>query len=45
MTLERFWHELSTWSQATFGLDVERGPQEPLKHLAKGSPRGYGQAE
>ena len=23
------------WSQATFGLDTERGPQGPLKHLAK----------
>lgn len=26
---------LSTWSQATFGTDAERGPTGPLKHLQK----------
>lgn len=26
---------LSIWSQATFGLDTERGPEGALKHLRK----------
>jgi ParB family transcriptional regulator, chromosome partitioning protein len=34
-TLELFWKEQADWSQATFGLDSERGPIGPLKHLAK----------
>lgn len=29
------WETLSEWSQATFGLDSQRGPIGPLKHLAK----------
>jgi hypothetical protein len=34
MTLERFWTEHADWSQKTFGSDIERGPEGPLKHLA-----------
>lgn len=30
-----FWPAQAEWSQATFGLDSERGPIGPLKHLAK----------
>lgn len=33
--LQQFWDEQAEWSQATFGLDSERGPVGPLKHLAK----------
>jgi hypothetical protein len=35
LTLDQFWEELGEWSQATFGSDTVRGPQGPLKHLAK----------
>lgn len=35
MILERFWIEQGKWSQETFGLDSERGPIGPLKHLEK----------
>ena len=35
LSLEEFWTHLSVWSQATFGEDKVRGPQGPLKHLAK----------
>jgi hypothetical protein len=35
LTLEQFWHVQGAWSQATFGLDGERGPAGPLAHLAK----------
>lgn len=35
LSLSEFWDALSEWSQATFGSDQERGPQGPLKHLAK----------
>lgn len=35
LTLSEFWEELSVWSQNTFGSDEVRGPQGPLKHLAK----------
>lgn len=35
MNLDKFWNELSVWSQATFGSDSVRGPQGPLKHLKK----------
>lgn len=31
----RFWKALGDWSQATFGLDKDRGPIGPLKHLIK----------
>lgn len=31
--LEYLWHDLSEWSQKTFGSDSERGPIGPLKHL------------
>jgi hypothetical protein len=34
-TLKDFWEDLSVWSQSTFGKDKLRGPQGPLKHLAK----------
>lgn len=34
-TLRMFWHSQAEWSRATFGSDTERGPQGPLKHLAK----------
>lgn len=34
-SLESFWNQQAAWSQATFGLDSERGPSGPLKHLAK----------
>jgi hypothetical protein len=34
VTLERFWGEHADWSQKTFGSDIERGPEGPLKHLA-----------
>ena len=27
--------DIGQWSQRTFGLDTERGPVGPLKHLAK----------
>lgn len=30
-----FLQQQSEWSQATFGLDSERGPIGPLKHLEK----------
>lgn len=30
-----FWKQLSRWSQETFGMDRERGPAGPLKHLLK----------
>lgn len=33
--LKNFWHEQAEWSQKTFGTDQERGPEGPLKHLAK----------
>lgn len=33
--LNAFWKAQAAWSQATFGLDSERGPIGPLKHLAK----------
>lgn len=33
--LVNFWKEQAEWSQNTFGLDSERGPIGPLKHLAK----------
>jgi Protein of unknown function (DUF550) len=35
LSLRQLWFEHSVWSQATFGTDKERGPQGPLKHLAK----------
>ena len=35
MNIHEFWKQHSEWSQATFGLDSERGPIGPLKHLAK----------
>ena len=35
MTFEEFCKELGEWSQATFGLDTERGPKGPLLHLQK----------
>lgn len=31
----KLWDNQSTWSQATFGSDSERGPVGALKHLAK----------
>lgn len=31
----QLWHDLSVWSQATFGSDVDRGPVGPLRHLSK----------
>ena len=34
-SIELFWEEQSRWSQATFGLDSERGPAGPIKHLKK----------
>jgi len=34
-TMPRFWREQAEWSQATFGLDTERGPRGPLMHLAR----------
>lgn len=34
-SLEIFWEHQSKWSQDTFGLDTERGPIGPLKHLKK----------
>ena len=30
-----FWNNQAEWSRATFGSDQERGPEGPLKHLAK----------
>ena len=33
--IEEFWKQHSEWSQKTFGLDKERGPIGPLKHLEK----------
>jgi hypothetical protein len=30
-----FWNGLSKWSQDTFGLDKDRGPNGPLLHLKK----------
>jgi hypothetical protein len=33
--VKAFWIKHAEWSQATFGLDAERGPAGPLKHLAK----------
>jgi len=33
--MRAFWNAQAEWSQATFGLDSERGPIGPLKHLAK----------
>ncbi len=30
---QRFWRELSTWSEATFGDATARGPIGPLRHL------------
>lgn len=33
--LHAFWALLSEWSQATFGKDEVRGPEGPLRHLAK----------
>lgn len=35
MTLETFWLRHAEWSRKTFGSDIERGPEGPLKHLAK----------
>lgn len=35
LSLEKFWEELKVWSERTFGSDQIRGPQGPLKHLAK----------
>ena len=40
--LERFWHDLSEWSQATFGTDAERGPEGPLRHLIKEAGEALG---
>jgi hypothetical protein len=33
--MKEFWRQQAEWSQATFGLDNERGPVGALKHLAK----------
>lgn len=33
--VQDFWNNQAVWSQNTFGLDTERGPIGPLKHLAK----------
>lgn len=33
--VQRFWNDQAAWSQNTFGLDSERGPIGPLKHLLK----------
>lgn len=38
---QRFWDEHSEWSQATFGLDSERGPLGPLRHLEKEAREAY----
>lgn len=35
LTFEQFWHCQAAWSRATLGSDAERGPEGPLKHLAK----------
>lgn len=35
MVAEKFWDELSAWSQKTFGGDEVRGCIGPLKHLRK----------
>ena|SRR5271157_239384 len=32
---QQFWDEQAAWSQATFGIDLERGPLGALKHLEK----------
>jgi NTP pyrophosphatase (non-canonical NTP hydrolase) len=34
-TLQEFWRQQAAWSNATFGLDSERGPIGPTKHLLK----------
>lgn len=34
-TLKEFWRQHSEWSQKTFGLDSERGPIGPIRHLEK----------
>jgi hypothetical protein len=34
-SLRALWDSQAQWSQATFGTDGERGPQGPLKHLAR----------
>jgi len=34
-TLKRFWNLQAEWSRKIFGSDEERGPEGPLKHLAK----------
>jgi NTP pyrophosphatase (non-canonical NTP hydrolase) len=33
--IRQFWNEQAVWSQATFGLDSERGPIGATKHLRK----------
>ncbi len=33
--MEQFWDEQAEWSRSVFGSDQIRGPQGPLKHLAK----------
>lgn len=31
----QLWDDHADWSEATFGIDEERGPKGPLKHLEK----------
>ena len=33
--MELFWNAQAHWSRSVFGTDEERGPEGPLKHLAK----------
>jgi NTP pyrophosphatase (non-canonical NTP hydrolase) len=33
--IRQFWNEQAAWSQATFGMDTERGPIGAVKHLRK----------
>ena len=40
---QQFWNEQGEWSQKTFGLDSERGPLGPLKHLEKEAREGQEQ--
>jgi len=32
---ETFWNDHAKWSQKTFGTDLIRGPEGPLRHLLK----------
>lgn len=44
-SFDDFWAAQSEWSQATFGLDGERGPVGALKHLEKEAKEAYDESD